>query len=114
MSKTNETPKEPLTEQLARLFQGAFDEDWRREISLTLRADSLYWVLYLAQTGLEQHELALRSKAPRQREATEVASVCSWRLELERLVERIERTLPPMVVKSLAGGAIEGGHGHGG
>jgi hypothetical protein len=47
--KMTEKQTEPrVAEQLHEFFTGQFGTDWRREITLTLRADQLYWLLCLA------------------------------------------------------------------
>jgi hypothetical protein len=75
------------------LLAEKFGEDWRREISLTLRADALYWLVFLAEAGIEAKHKEF--KADKTSGASEVASLASWQMDLENLLARIKSAFAP-------------------
>jgi hypothetical protein len=83
-----------IPDRLFDLFTEQFGSDWRREITLTLRADNLYWLVRLAQWGIDaRREHFKRDASTRPAEAA--ASLASWSMDLQNLVDTIKRTFPP-------------------
>ena len=41
-----------IADRLHALLTERLGSDWRRDISLTLRADALYWFVFLAEYGI--------------------------------------------------------------
>lgn len=81
-----------LTQRLDDLFYSRFGDDWRREISITLRADAIHWLVYLCEKGIKA--AAEEFKQDRQtRPAEAAASLASWHMDLENLVQRVEMVL---------------------
>jgi hypothetical protein len=83
-----------VPERLWNYLTARYGDDWRHDVKLTLRADDLYWLVRLAQWGLDGKREALR-KSPN-KDAGEVASVASWQQQLEALLSQIrEATKKP-------------------
>jgi hypothetical protein len=98
----NDENEVPLSEQLRQLFYERFGNDWRREVTLTLRADKLYWLVHLAERGVEAKRADFKAaQADPDRgpfgSAEAAASLASWRMDLEKLVSAIQLALsrPP-------------------
>jgi hypothetical protein len=81
-----------LAERLHDRFAEKFGDDWRRDISLTLRADALYWFVYLAERGIEAKRQDFKGDKD---VASAVASLASWQMDLENLLSKVEAVLPP-------------------
>jgi hypothetical protein len=65
---------------------------------LTLRADRLYWLVYLAEQGIAAKKAEFKAdKAVRPAEAA--ASLASWQLDLEQLVNKVRLVITPPVRK---------------
>lgn len=87
-----EKEKEPqLDEKLRAVLTKRFGENWRRHISVTMRADVFWWILRLALWGLEVREKELKAKPRDQRDMGEVMSLGSWQMDLEEFVEAISK-----------------------
>jgi hypothetical protein len=78
-----------------------FGEDWRRDITLTFRADLLYWLVFLAERGVE----AKRQEfcADPARGAAEVPSIASWQMDLEAVLGKVKAALTPAPRKGARG-----------
>jgi hypothetical protein len=94
IQKEESTQEKSIPDRLYDLFVEQFGEDWRREITLTLRADNLYWLVRLAQWGIDARREHFKSDAST-RPAEAAASLASWSMDLQNLVDRIKRTFPP-------------------
>jgi hypothetical protein len=81
-----------LADRLHDLLAERFGQDWRRDISLTLRADALYWFVFLAERGIEAKRQDFKGDKD---VASAVASLASWQMDLENLVSKVEAVLPP-------------------
>jgi hypothetical protein len=81
-----------LAERLHDLLTERFGQDWRRDISLTLRADALYWFVFLAERGIAAKRQDFKGDKD---VASAVASLASWTMDLENLVSKIQAVLPP-------------------
>jgi hypothetical protein len=68
-------------------------QDWRRDVSLTLRADALYWFVFLVEQGIAAKRKEFKSKASI--DASEAASLASWTMDLENLLSKVQAVLPP-------------------
>ena len=97
-TRTQEEPPTPepktIADQLQDLFMDKFSEDWRRDISLTLRADHLYWLVFLAERGIEERRQYFKTSTMT-RPAEAAASLGSWTMDLENLLNRVKSTFPP-------------------
>lgn len=90
-----QSEKEPtIAETLHNLLTERLGDNWRQDVSLTLRADVLYWIVYLAEKGIELRKAEMRADKTN-RLAEVVASIASWQIDLDNLVKRIESTFPP-------------------
>jgi hypothetical protein len=91
--------KEPMTNEipvsvrLEQLLKNRFGDNFRVEIPLTVRAELLYWLVNLAEAGIEARRRAW--KAAPGFGAAEAASLASWRLDLENLLAKVEAALAP-------------------
>ncbi len=95
MSETNE-PTLSLAEELHQLLANKLGDDWRRDITLTLRADKLYWLVYLAERGIAERKAAFRADPERARSAAEyAASLSSWLTDVGEVVGRVKAVLTP-------------------
>jgi hypothetical protein len=83
--------EQTLAEQLREFLVSKLGDDWRRDISFTVRADALYWLVYLAERGLAERRAAFKDSGVG---ASEAASLASWAIDLENLVNRIKSTFP--------------------
>lgn len=83
-----------LADRLHDLFAGRFGDDWRRDISLTLRADALYWLVVLAERGIAAKRQDFKSD-PAQDRASAAASLASWTMDVENLLAKVQAVLPP-------------------
>jgi hypothetical protein len=86
-------PNEPtLAEQLHEFLAAKLGDDWRRDVSITARADHLYWLVFLAERGIAERRATFKAQGVG---ASEAASLASWAIDLENLVNRIKSTFPP-------------------
>ncbi len=90
-----------VAEQLHQFFTGKFGEDWRRDITLTFRADQLYWLLFLAERGVEAKRQEFRADPARG--AAEAASLASWQMDLEAVLGKVKAALTPVPRKGAKG-----------
>lgn len=81
-----------IADRLHDLLTGRFGMDWRRDISLTLRADVLYWFVFLAERGIAAKRQDFTGDSD---VASAAASLASWTMDLENLVSKVEAVLPP-------------------
>jgi hypothetical protein len=81
-----------LTERRHDLLTERFGQDWRKDNSLTLRADALYWFVFLAERGIAAKRQDFKNDTD---VASAVASLASWQMDLENLVSKVEAVLPP-------------------
>jgi hypothetical protein len=85
-----------MDEKLEAIFQAKLGDNWCKEITLKLRADTLYWIVYLAQLGIEMRRQKEQAKGhPHGGLATAegIASIASWQMDLEKVVEQVEKAL---------------------
>jgi hypothetical protein len=81
-----------IADRLRDLLSEQFGDDWRRDISLTLRADTLYWFVFLAERGIAAKRQDFKGDKD---VASAVASLASWTMDLEALLNKIQTTFPP-------------------
>lgn len=87
-------------ERLQKIFEEKFGDDWRKEISLTIRADTLSWFVHLIEEGIEhrkeEFEFDAKDQGRTHLNAGEIASIASWRMDLEALVTKVEGIVKPL------------------
>jgi hypothetical protein len=91
---TDKQTEPTVSEQLHDFLASKFGADWRRDITLTLRADLLYWLLFLAERGVEAKRQEFRASGTAG--ASEAASLASWRMDLETVLGKVKAALTPM------------------
>lgn len=73
-------------------MQVKFGDNWRHELKITIRGDTLSWFIKLIEMGIEAQTREWRNiglgKIPRQLDASEIASIGSWKLDLARMVDQ--------------------------
>jgi hypothetical protein len=82
-----------IADRLHDLLTDKLGQDWRRAVSLTLLADALYWFAYLAEQGIAAKRQQYR--AAKTMDASAVASLASWTMDLENLISKVQAVLPP-------------------
>lgn len=77
-----------LEADLCTILTKRFGTNWRRDLKLRVRADNLYWLVFLAAKGI----LAKREEYKKNgSERVEMAaSLADWHLTLESLVDQAE------------------------
>lgn len=90
MLTTNGKEKDPvpdktISEKLHEMLSERFGSDWRKDITLTHRVDDLYWLVKLAEEGLAER----KRKVNRQSDASTIASIGSFQIDLENLLASI-------------------------
>jgi hypothetical protein len=93
LEESNMNENDTMAERLHYILCAQFGDDWRKDISLTLRADALYWFVYLAEQGIEAKRKEFKSKVSL--DASDVASLASWTIDLENLLSKVQAALPP-------------------
>jgi hypothetical protein len=88
-----------IADQLEELLTQRFRDNWRHNVTITVRADALYWIVKLAEWGIDERRRHFKSDAST-RPAEAAASIASWTLDLEALVKNIEAVLTPKGGKS--------------
>jgi hypothetical protein len=83
-----------IADQLHHIFWAQFGSEWRRDITLTLRADALYWLVFLAERGIEERRQHFKTDSTT-RPAEAAASIASWTMDLEELLKKIEAVITP-------------------
>jgi hypothetical protein len=85
------TDNQPLADQLHALLTEKLGGDWRKDVTLTVRADHLYWLVFLAETGLKakRKEFGVSGHAS----AEEIASLGSWTMDRETLLSKVKAAL---------------------
>lgn len=85
--------KEPTPDEvLYNLLCDKVGMEWRRDVTITMRADALYWIVFLAQKGIRAKQVEFRAdKGMRSIEAA--ASLGSWTMDLEEFIKRIGEAL---------------------
>jgi hypothetical protein len=71
-----------MSDKLEKGLRERFKGDWRQD----LRADVLFWIIHLAETGLESKRKDFR-KAD-EMDASAAASLGSWSMDLDNLVAK--------------------------
>lgn len=96
-SETKADEDRSLTNQLNALLIARLGNNWRRDIDLTIRADTLYWFFSLIEEGIDSRAKRWREGGKGKLDACEVASIGSWHLDLEELLAQVQTTLdnPP-------------------
>ncbi len=89
--ETNMSEELSIAEQLQKLFEEKLGGNWRKNINMDIRADNLYWLIFLAEAGINAKKEEMRKTKTPQVEL--VASVASWQLDLEALLAKIKQTL---------------------
>lgn len=89
---TNKTSETPQTDRLYELLYSIFGSDFRKEISLTVRADKLYWLIHLAEIGI-QARLDQWRKQKGGMDAFSAASIASFQMDTEEMVNQTEKVL---------------------
>ena len=98
---TDKQTEPTVAERLHQFLAGKFGSDWRRDITLTLRADLLYWLLFLAERGVQAKRLEFRADPGRG--AAEAASLASWQMDLEAVLGKVKAALTPVPKKGARG-----------
>jgi hypothetical protein len=88
-------PEPCQSERLRQHFHSRFGSDWRRGITITVRADQLSWFVRMIERGIEAQKAAWLADSTPQLDGAQTASIASWRLDLDDLVNRIIATSPP-------------------
>jgi hypothetical protein len=98
-------PNEPtLAEQLREFLNAKLGDDWRRHVSLTVRADNLYWLVFLAERGIEERRATFKAQGVG---ATEAAAPAASRFDGAPAVPAY------LLIRGVhAGGATEVGRGN--
>lgn len=88
------TPPDEVHEALVKAF--GLGDGWRKSVPLKVRADNLYWLVFLAWEGWKARRGQYRNelKAGRRPDMSEVASLASWQMDLEAFVDQIKANLP--------------------
>jgi hypothetical protein len=76
-----------LASELHDELEKKFGSNWRRDMSITLRLDQWYWLVFLIEHGIA----AKREEFKKDTEERAIKSVTlgSWECELEELVKKI-------------------------
>ena len=82
-------------DRLRDVYSKKFGSDWRKEISLTLRADTLFWFVHLIEFAIEKKRDEFKKSGI---DASAAASLGSWQADLENLVNRISSVINPKKV----------------
>lgn len=86
--------KQTQSERLTQLLFNRFgDAGWNADIPLLVRADTLSWFVKLIECGLETRRKEFRAEGKGRLGAAEATSLGSWCIDLEQLVDQIERKL---------------------
>jgi hypothetical protein len=92
-------PEEPVKEEgpwerLCKALRNKLGNDWRKDVTVTLRADTLSWLVHLAERGINARAEDFRSEAKdRGLDAASVASLSSWSMDLDDWVAKIVAAL---------------------
>ena len=65
----------------------AADERWRDELDIAVRGDKLYWLMVLAEMGLEAKRKQFKEEKVDL--ATGAASLASWEMDMQKITEAI-------------------------
>lgn len=84
---------ETIANRLHDILCAQFGDDWRKDITLTLRADLLYWWVFLAERGIEERRQHFKANPSQQRPAEAAASLASWTIDLESLLGKVRAAL---------------------
>ncbi len=78
-------------ERLHKILSECFGNDWFHAVKLEVRADNLSWFVFLIEAGIAARAIAMKKDSPNGRlDASAAASLGSWLIDLERLVDQIE------------------------
>jgi len=83
----------PITDRLRACLAAKLGNDWREYIPLRLRADMLSWIVYLAEVGIAAKRKEW-TEGKKSLDASELASLGSWTMDLESLVTLVEASTP--------------------
>ena len=91
-----------IADKLEAILTKRFGEDFRKNITTTLSADVIYWIIHLAELGIEVRQEEFRKnkgtfykKTEGWLGATECASLSTWQSDMEDWVEKIEVAITP-------------------
>lgn len=88
---SEEKKEKSLEQRLEEILYAKLGTDYRRDLSLTIRADALSWVLKLAVWGLEARLEKYRNTPREKRNVADVASIGSFEIDLEAMLSAIEK-----------------------
>lgn len=110
---SEEQKEKSLDQRLKEILYAKLGTDYRRDLSLTVRADALSWVFKMAVWGLAARTKAFRETPREKREAAEAASLGSFEIDLETMLAAIEKAdVVPLPAKRIAGkGSMKRGGG---
>ena len=77
----------PITDDLSVQLSKRFGENWRQNLTITVRADVLYWMVFLAEVGINAKRTEFSQEPP---DVCNAASIGSWQADLEALAHQIK------------------------
>lgn len=83
--------KQTQTERLHDVLAAKLGSNWRKDILTYTRADTLYWIVHLAEAGIAARLAEFRS-LPGGLDGSAIASISTWRDDLEKFVTHIEHS----------------------
>lgn len=97
-------PLVPLDQQLEQILYDKLGTDYRRDLSLTIRADALSWVVKLAIWGLEARTRKFRETPREKRDVSEAASLWSFEIDIQQMIEAVAKAdVVPLPAKRISG-----------
>jgi hypothetical protein len=85
-------PNKTIADDVEDVLRAALGDNWRKDVTVTFRADRLYWLVALAEAGIASRRAQFRA-APGGMDAAGAASLGSWRIDLERFVAAVKAGL---------------------
>lgn len=83
-TKADDQPTRPVSDWLHKALHDIIGGNWRHDLTVTMRADKLYWLVNLIEAGIEARKQQWAGKDG-EMDAASVCSLADFRANLEEL-----------------------------